>query len=296
MGRSTRNWKWKVMKKTRLPIITLLMFFAVMLSACGTAEHSEISKQEKTSEEVLEILHSPAETKKEPEQSLEQEPAEKAETLQKPEAYNPAPEEITACADTWEHVDCLPKEEHVYRLILSEDGVAQFVIQNGVGELLGLSGGTWSVDGEILSLTLSQDPAYDTEFPSDWETVGGNYRYELREDGHLALTDLDNPHPLLPNMPGETVLFESSSAAFEREMLESAVCNAVRAWYEAETGKAYPGYVTVEGRDETGLTVHLYEDMGDHTATAGWYTVDPGTMRGTDDVLGAEIDFSPYWE
>ena len=187
--------------------------------------------------------------------------------------------------------------DEISRLTLMEDGFAQMPVQDEIGNLLALCIGSWTMNGDILSLTLSQNSAYDAVFPSDWETVGGEYRYELQENGLLSLTDLDNPHPIIPNLSGGTILLESSEAAFEREMLEITVCNAVRAWYEAESGKPYSGYVTVDGWDENGfMTVHLYEDMGDHTATIGWYTVDSITMQGSDDIFGTEIDFSPYKE
>ncbi len=33
--------------------------------------------------------------------------------------------------------------------------------------------------------------------------------------------------------------------------------------------------------DNGNLYIHLYEDMGDHTATIDWYEIDPGTLKGT---------------
>lgn len=209
-----------------------------------------------------------------------------------PVAMNGAPRGLI---ETWVYTNYTEDGIRVNRLTLMEDGYADLPIQNEIGELLGLCFGTWSVDGDILSLSLTEDPAIGTMFSPEWEDIGGDYRYELWEDGMLSLTDLDNPHPILPNMPGETVFFESSAAQFQRIELEVSVCDAVLAYYEAKNGAEYPGYADVEGRDENGnMIVHLYEDMGDHIATSAWYTINSETFQGTDDVMFQEIDFSPY--
>ena len=39
------------------------------------------------------------------------------------------------------------------------------------------------------------------------------------------------------------------------------------------------------------LYIHLYEDMGDHTATIDWYEIDPKTLKGTN-FLGDPVDLT----
>ena len=39
------------------------------------------------------------------------------------------------------------------------------------------------------------------------------------------------------------------------------------------------------------LYIHLYEDMGDHTATIDWYEIDPKTLKGTN-FIGAPVDLT----
>lgn len=182
-------------------------------------------------------------------------------------------------------------------LTILEDGQAQFFVQNGIGELLGLSGGPWSYKDDILHLELTIDPNFYEGFPPLWEDLGGDYRCEFKhQGGQLILTDLGNKHSILPEQAGDTAAFESSAAMFQREEEEFVVTSAVRAYYEAKTGQPYPGFVEVAGRSENGLvSVQVYEDMDGHTATAAWYTVNMETLLGTDDMTGEEIDFSQWW-
>ena len=43
--------------------------------------------------------------------------------------------------------------------------------------------------------------------------------------------------------------------------------------------------------DNGNLYIHLYEDMGDHTATIDWYEIDPKTLKGTN-FEGETVDLS----
>lgn len=52
-----------------------------------------------------------------------------------------------------------------------------------------------------------------------------------------------------------------------------------------------PPEIEVDSENGDEVTIHLYEDMGDHTATMDWYTVDRKSLKGHD-VLENEIDFS----
>ena len=55
-------------------------------------------------------------------------------------------------------------------------------------------------------------------------------------------------------------------------------------FYFAITGYYLPEADAADNGDGT-YTIHLYEDMGDHTATSAWYTVDD-MGYGTDDITG----------
>jgi hypothetical protein len=54
---------------------------------------------------------------------------------------------------------------------------------------------------------------------------------------------------------------------------------------------AEPPIVEVDSENGNQVTLHLYEDMGDHTATWDWYTVNKLTGIGTD-LVGDDIDLT----
>ena len=71
----------------------------------------------------------------------------------------------------------------------------------------------------------------------------------------------------------------------ELEMMASA-------YFESINGER-PPISQVDYVDGDEVTIHLYEDMGDHTATWDWYTVNRETLKGQDN-LGNEIDLSSF--
>ena len=178
-------------------------------------------------------------------------------------------------------------EERVYRLTLFDSGEAQLPVQTGIGDLLDLYIGTWRVEKPgVLRLELHNE---------EEKTITGSVPYELAESGLLVLTGTKENEELPFLMDGETAVLESSAAKFNREERDWMLCSTVLNYYEAVTEHEYPGYAQVDSWDGQGnFTIHLYEDMGDHTATAGWYTINVETMLGTDDMTGESIDFNPY--
>ncbi|MBQ4225242.1 MAG: hypothetical protein II664_02895, partial [Oscillospiraceae bacterium] len=57
-----------------------------------------------------------------------------------------------------------------------------------------------------------------------------------------------------------------------------------------------PSSFTVETNEDGSITVHLFDDMGDHTATAAWYTFPPDSFIATDDITGETIDLTEYFD
>jgi hypothetical protein len=47
--------------------------------------------------------------------------------------------------------------------------------------------------------------------------------------------------------------------------------------YLSENGKRVPSDVKIEESQNNYYEVHCYDDMGDHTATTGWYYIDKST-------------------
>ena len=49
---------------------------------------------------------------------------------------------------------------------------------------------------------------------------------------------------------------------------------------------------TVENKKGNNVSIRIYEDMGDHIATSGLYTIDNRTLKGKDDLTGKSIDLN----
>lgn len=79
---------------------------------------------------------------------------------------------------------------------------------------------------------------------------------------------------------------DTSSRWYTDEELEMLAA----AYYESINGER-PPISQVDHVDDEEVTIHLYEDMGDHIATWDWYTVNRSTLKGQDN-LGNEIDLS----
>lgn len=67
-----------------------------------------------------------------------------------------------------------------------------------------------------------------------------------------------------------------------------ALCEMALDYYEGRTGYR-PSLVTGEMQEDGMVLIHLYDDMGTHTVTSDWYTVDPLSAVGTN-VMMETID------
>lgn len=181
------------------------------------------------------------------------------------------------------------------RCLLSffETGEAEFVIQNGIGELLGLFHGPWmALMGDTLQMQLVPDgTAAWTEgraLACDYQvTLAGEYLY-LTENGQIG--DL-----LIPALTGRALRFETTVRRDEKEALQADVLNAMAHYYEAIDAAPYPGHMEIMGwlNPET-VQVHLFED--DSLLPHLWYSVNVYTLHGTNEETGEIIDFGPYYD
>ena len=62
-------------------------------------------------------------------------------------------------------------------------------------------------------------------------------------------------------------------------------------YYEKQNGYR-PGICEVDSTNGDLVTLHLYDDEGDHTTTAAWYEIDRKTGKGTDTVTGDAVDLT----
>ena len=86
---------------------------------------------------------------------------------------------------------------------------------------------------------------------------------------------------------------ENDEDAKNTDDADNKYADAALAYYEKENGYR-PSSFTVETNEDGSVTVHLFDDMDDHTATAAWYTFPPDSFIATDDITGETIDFSEY--
>lgn len=88
---------------------------------------------------------------------------------------------------------------------------------------------------------------------------------------------------------------ETSSNAENDEDADNKYADAALDHYEKENGYR-PSSFTVETNEDGSITVHLFDDMDDHTATAAWYTFPPDSFIATDDITGETIDLTEYFD
>ncbi|MCR5733232.1 MAG: YARHG domain-containing protein [Lachnospiraceae bacterium] len=89
------------------------------------------------------------------------------------------------------------------------------------------------------------------------------------------------------NTTTTTTTTQSSSSGYT----DKELCRMAQDYYEKHYGFRPPiAEVTSTSGDE--ITIHLYEDMGDHTATSAWYVVNRKTGKGIDDIFGNKIDLT----
>lgn len=219
------------------------------------------------------------------------------QTASQQETYRPTQKEKDAIQGTWKYMDPSEKK-HIYRIIFSEDGSVQLVQQNEIGELLSLSDGHWTVTGrDRLQIQLTSYMLDGCEIEETRrKTFGGEYRTDRKNDSTMILTCEDKSAPLVPGHEKNPAEFHIEEADLDKKDsdTEKIICDAVLKWYEDINKEPYPGIAEVDSIGPEGWIIHLYENMGDHIATSGWYTINPDTMIGTDDIIGEEIDFSPY--
>ncbi len=77
----------------------------------------------------------------------------------------------------------------------------------------------------------------------------------------------------------------NSSSGYTDEEL----CRMALDHYEKTEGYR-PSEAEIDSYDGDKVTIHLYDDMGTHTATAAWYEVDRNSAKGQDVIFGNEID------
>ena len=217
------------------------------------------------------------------------------QTTDEPELYVPSEQVIEQYCQTWVYpmVDPETDSELMVRLILSEDGTAQMPVQDGIGQLLNLYYGQWTLYGdELLHLEMTPD-----DMSEGAEPILGDYMAVFGDFNSLTLSVMEDASPLVIGHQTEPATFfeETSFLDPSGEIREQLVCEVALNYVEAISGEPYPGVAAVDSWEEGMILVHLYEDAGDHIATLAWYLIDPVSLIGYDQISGEQIDFAPYY-
>lgn len=62
-------------------------------------------------------------------------------------------------------------------------------------------------------------------------------------------------------------------------------------YYATKTGYT-PQSAAAQNNPDGTVTIQLYDNLEDHNSTSAWYTIDPVTLIGTDDMTGETIDLN----
>lgn len=72
---------------------------------------------------------------------------------------------------------------------------------------------------------------------------------------------------------------------------DAELCKMAQDYYERHNGFR-PPISEVDGTNGDIVTIHLYEIVGDHTATSAWYDIDRKSAKGTDTIFGDPVDLN----
>ena len=132
----------------------------------------------------------------------------------------------------------------------------------------GIMAGCGKKEEPVAALPEEAEEYYYDEFPEEYEDAE---EYEYYEEEPEEITEEESE-------PEEDA--KDSGTMSNDEIVELA--------------KKHSGAPVAEldqVMDNGNLYIHLYEDMGDHTATIDWYEIDPKTLKGTN-FEGEEVDLT----
>lgn len=165
--------------------------------------------------------------------------------------------------------------------------------------------GTWSAytdglhtsyyffyDGEQGGSNLYVDMGMGLGFMYDLNGNDAVFHMGGPDDNSPASLEQPDANTLIINWSDgrqETLRYLSSATADEFVFYSNEeLCDMALNYYEAASGYRPSLSEAIVNSDDT-VTIQLYDNMGDHNATAAWYTVDRTTGAGTDDITGEAI-------
>jgi hypothetical protein len=138
----------------------------------------------------------------------------------------------------------------------------------------------------------------------DEEFALGEYQWESGEKSYIVLCR-PNDHNIEVKESSNSGLFNSSGTGGSKKTDSSASSGSKKSDEGSGGSKLSNADIVEKARKKAGapsavldsvdpdgtLNIHLYEDMGDHTATIDWYYRDPNTLKGTN-LIGDAVNLN----
>lgn len=135
----------------------------------------------------------------------------------------------------------------------------------------------------------SKDSDKKTTDPTTKENEVTSSNKESKEDSTTA----NETKAEVTTKENETTTAAETKPVLEKtEFTDDELIKMALDYYEKQNNYR-PGVAAIDHVSSDGLvTIHLYDDMGDHTATSAWYEVDRKTAVGKDTMLNTEVDLN----
>ncbi|MCR5222329.1 MAG: YARHG domain-containing protein [Lachnospiraceae bacterium] len=130
-------------------------------------------------------------------------------------------------------------------------------------------------DKELQDYFDGQSWYYGTISPSQWSEKNLN-QYEAYNVNLISKYEKNAPAGEAPASNGYS---------------NNELCQMALNYYSKHYGYR-PGIAEVDSVNGNMVTIHLYDDMGTHTATSAWYEIDRNTGKGTDEIMGGKVDLN----
>ena len=138
----------------------------------------------------------------------------------------------------------------------------------------------------------------------DEEFAFGEYQWESGEKSYIVLCR-PNDYNMEVKGSSSSGTFDSSSSGGSKKSDSSGSDGSKKSSEQSSGGKLSNADIVEKARKKAGapsavldsvdpdgtLNIHLYEDMGDHTATIDWYYIDPNTLKGTN-LMGDAVNLN----
>ena len=138
----------------------------------------------------------------------------------------------------------------------------------------------------------------------DEEFALGEYQWESGEKSYIVLCR-PNDYNMEVKGSSSSGTFDSSSSGGSKKSDSSGSDGSKKSSEQSSGGKLSNADIVEKARKKAGapcavldsidpdgtLNIHLYEDMGDHTATIDWYYINPDTLQGTN-LMGDPVNLN----